>query len=70
MYCSSHQILPLGAQVNKFEQVSSLGYQMYLVGGGMLYSEVPCLVCVLGGGESLYCEAQCIMDNGDMGPLL
>ena len=31
--------------------------------GGSLHSEVPCR----GGGEYLYGEVQCIMDNGTMG---
>ena len=47
-----------GPQVNKFEQVFSLGHQMSLTGS--LY----------GGGQarrgSLYGEVQCIMCNGDM----
>ena len=31
-----------GPQVNKFEQVSTLGHQVLLALGGVLYSEVPC----------------------------
>ena len=31
-----------GPQVNKFEQVSTLGHQVLLALEGVLYSEVPC----------------------------
>ena len=61
--------------MNEFQQVSSDGHQMSLVGGpcsvrshvlrwggGHLSREVPCLE---GGG--LFIEDQCIMGNGHMG---
>ena len=44
-----------GHQVNKSEEVSSLGHQMSLRGGALY-----------GGG--LYSEVECIMGNGHMGP--
>ena len=49
-----------GPEVNKFEQLSSLGHQMSLQEGatGSLY----------GGRGSLYGEVQWIMGNGHMGP--
>ena len=64
-------------QVNKFEHVCSLGYQMPLPGGRTRAVE-PCTEG-LGPGRSLYIragmdlgslcgEVQCIMGNGQMGP--
>ena len=44
------------SEVNKFEQVSSGGHQISLVGGGGLVLE-----------GSLYSEVQCFMGNGHMG---
>ena len=52
-------------QVNKFEQVSSLGDQMLLTGNG-----VPVQRSGLWGGGSLGGEVQCNKGNGYMGPHL
>ena len=64
-----------GPQLNKLEQVYSLGHQMSVLLRVLClqearvrrahYSEVPCL-----GWRSLYGEVQCIMGNGHMGLLV
>ena len=53
-------------QVNKFEQVSSLGHQMSLPVAESLYSEVPREEEreARTQGIPLYSEVQCIMGNG------
>ena len=38
------------SEVNKIEQVSIDDHQMSLAGGSLGVPEVPCLVCVCGGG--------------------
>ena len=48
-------------EVNKFEQVSSDGYQMSPTEGAMGVPEVPCTG--QGRGRDLYSEFQCIMGN-------
>ena len=53
-----------GAEVNKCEQVSSVGHRTSLAGVS-LSSESPCL-----GWGWLFSEVQCIIDNGPMGPNL
>ena len=73
-YFNSHQMsVPVGwvsSKVNKFEQVSSGGHQMSLVGqgSGLGATEVGPQVSCWGGG--LYNEVQCIMGNGHMLPPL
>ena len=39
-----------GSEVNTIEQVSIDDHQMSLAGGSLRVPEVPCLVCVCGGG--------------------
>ena len=54
-----------GAEMNKFEEVSSDGHKMPLAGAWGRGPHVPCLE-EDGWGE-LYSEVQCIMVNGHMG---
>ena len=58
-----------GPQVNKFEQVSSVGHQMSVAGVSQADGQglgVPGLMSGEGVGR-LYSEVQGIMDNGHMG---
>ena len=57
-------------QVNKFQQVSSEGHQISLIGAGHGTSHVCCWSGGGGGGsdvQGLYIEVQCIMGYGHMG---
>ena len=51
------------SEVNKFEQVSSGGHQISLVGGGGLVLEGS----LYSEAGALYSQVQCFMGNGHMG---
>ena len=58
-----------GPQMNNFEQVSSDGHQMSLVGAGLGRGRGPMPDVWSGGGgwRSLYSEVQCVMGKGHQG---